>query len=198
MGEKAANALGPITAGVGAGAGIIQGIMAKKQQRDAEAAAERSLDAAKQQIEVNRLEALRVPTEVYERAFENTVAMQNQSLAALTEADPRALAAGVGKLQGVATQQDAQTRDAMAQALYDREKMVAARQTEIDQNLAGLDLQAAAGAQEAASQAQQIAAQGFSGAIASVGQAGQQMFENSALYKKNKGLEEQLKAAGKQ
>lgn len=170
---------------LGMGASIIQGINANKDKRDAERAAEAALNEAKKKLSVNRLEGVQVPLSAYNEAFKTGVAQQQQALAALSESDPRALAAGVGKIQSASVEQDERTRQAMEQAVYNRDVMVANAQQKIDQNLAGISLEEAKGAQQAAMQAEQQAAAAFSGAVSAAGNIGQNIYESSALYGNN-------------
>jgi len=177
-----------ISAGVsaiGAGASFAQGAAQKRKQREAEKAAERAMGEARKKAEVNYLEGLQVPTEAYDRAFENSLASQQQALTSLQEADPRALAGGVGKVSAVGVQLDTEARVAMGQELYKNELLKAQAQEKVKQDLMTLDLGEAQGAQIAASQAQQQAAQSFTQGIQGVAQAGQTLYQGSALYGKN-------------
>ena len=167
---------------LGMGASIVQGIKASKEKRDAERAAEAALNEAKKILSVNRLEGVQVPLSAYNEAFKAGVAQQQQALTALSESDPRALAAGVGKIQGASADQAETTRQAMEQAIYDRDLKVAEAQKNIDENLAALSLEEAAGAQQAAMQSGQQAAAAFSGAVGAAGNIGQNIYETSALY----------------
>ena len=167
---------------LGMGLDIAQSIDAKKKQRDAERAAAESLAQAKSKIEVNRMEGLQVPLDAYEQAGREITAQQMQSLEGLREADARTLAAGVGKLGAVGAMATEKTRQQMADAIYQRDKMIADEQATIDRSLATINLQEAEGAQIAAAQREQMAAQAFSGAIKSLGAAGQTAYESSALY----------------
>jgi len=188
-------ALGPIGAGLqvlGAGFQIAQAIDAKKKQRDAERAAKVALSQAKSKLAVNRLEGVQLPLDAYEAAMRETTAQQMQSLEGLREADARSLAAGVGKLQMAGDVATERTRRQMEQAITQREEAIAKEQSRIDQTLATLDLQEAAGAQEAAAQREEQFARGLSGGIAGLGSAVQTLYADSDLYQ---GRENELKAA---
>lgn len=167
---------------LGAGASIIQGIQAKRAQREAEAQAQRALDSAKQKLSVNRMEGLEVPLDAYELAERGLTAQQMQGIQALSESDPRSLAAGVGRSQMAAQEGQEALRQRMAQDIYNRDKLVADEQSRIDRTLGNINLQEAEGAQLAAMQREQMAAAGFTGAINSLGNVGQTLYENSALY----------------
>ena len=178
---------------IGMGFSIAQGIDAKKKQRDAERAADELLSQAKQKLEVNRMEGIQVPLDAYEQAMRETTAQQMQSLEGLREADSRTLAAGVGKLGAVGAMATEKTRQQMADAIYARDKMVANEQATIDRSLAGIDLEGAQGAQLAAAQREQMAAQAFTGAFQQGAGALQTLAESQGLY--GSGRQAELDAA---
>lgn len=178
---------------LGAGASIIQGIKARREQREAEAQAARALEAAKRTLAVNRMEGLQVPLEAYELTERGLTAQQMQSTQALAEADARSLAAGVGRSQLVAQQGQEEMRQQMAQDIYNRDKLIAQEQADIDRSLAAINLQEAEGAQIAAAQREQMAAQGLTGAISGLGSGLQTFYENTQLY--GSGRQDELKAA---
>ena len=62
---------GPAAALLSGGLAVMQMVNQEKQRKDAERAAERALDEARQKLAVNYYEALSVPTMAYERAFQN-------------------------------------------------------------------------------------------------------------------------------
>jgi hypothetical protein len=195
FGSKLIGALGPIGAGIqvlGAGFQIAQAIDAKKKQRDAERAAKVALSQAKSKLEVNRLEGVQLPLDAYEAAMRETTAQQMQSLEALREGDARSLAAGVGKLQMAGDIATEKTRRQMEQAITQREEAIAKEQSSIDQTLAGLDLQEAMGAQEAAAQREEQFALGLSSGVAGLGSAVQTLYGDSDLYQSR---QNELKAA---
>jgi hypothetical protein len=178
---------------LGMGLDIAQSIDAKKKQRDAERAAAESLAQAKSKIEVNRMEGLQVPLDAYEQAGREITAQQMQSLEGLREADARTLAAGVGKLGAVGAMATEKTRQQMADAIYQRDKMIADEQATIDRSLATINLQEAEGAQMAAAQREQMAAQALSGALTGLGGAAQTFYEGQSLY--GSGRQAELDAA---
>ena len=190
-------ALPIISAGLqvlGSGMDIIQGINAKKDQKDAERAAAEYLRQAKQQISVNRMEEVQVPLDAYGLQTQAMLAGQQQSIEALREGGQRALQGGLSKAQ-LATQAGfEQQRQAMGRDIYQRDLMIAKEQARIDQALANLDLQSAAGAQMAAAQREQMAAQSFSGAVQGLGSAAQGLYEASPLYSERQGQLDAAKA----
>tara|TARA_Y100001938_G_scaffold148887_1_gene233903 strand:+ start:984 stop:1733 length:750 start_codon:yes stop_codon:yes gene_type:complete len=95
---------------------------------------------ARKRAEVNYFEGLTLPMEAYEQAFENTLASSQTQVEALQEADPRALAAGIGRVGAIATQRDAQTRTTMAEDLFNLDKMKAQSRDAINQQLLAMDV----------------------------------------------------------
>jgi hypothetical protein len=180
------SAIGLGIAAIGTAASIAQAAAAKKKQREADRAAEEALNEAKKKLSVNRLEGIQVPLSAYNEAFKSGLAQQQQALTALAESDPRALAAGVGKVQAIGISQDEKTRQDMEKALYDRDIAVAQNQQQIDLNMAEVGLSEVKGAQAASLQAEQQAVAGITDAIQSAAGGVQNYYENTALYKKNK------------
>ena len=180
------SAIGLGIAAIGTAASIAQAAAAKKKQREADRAAEEALNEAKKKLSVNRLEGVQVPLSAYNEAFKSGLAQQQQALTSLAESDPRALAAGVGKVQAIGVSQDEKTRQDMEKALYDRDIAVAQNQQQIDTNMSRVSLSEVQGAQAASLQAEQQAVAGITGAIQSAAGGAQNYYENMALYKKNK------------
>jgi hypothetical protein len=178
--------LGPIGVGVqlfGAGMQIAQAAKARRAQRSAERAAEDKAAQARRELSVNRLEGLQIPTSAFEQAAQADIAMQQQALAGLAESDPRALAAGLGKVQAMGTQATETRRQAMEKSLFDYEKMVAAEQQRLDRAKASISLQEAAGAQEARAAAEEQYGQAMTGAIGAIGGAAQTAYQQTQLYR---------------
>ena len=110
---------------LGMGGDIIGGIRARKVQREAERQAQEALDQAKQRLEVNRQEGVQIPLDSYALAMRERTAQQMQALEGLREADPRALAAGAGKLSAAATAATEADRQRMQADIYKRDQMIA-------------------------------------------------------------------------
>ena len=106
---------------------------AKKAQKKADEDAARLMADARKRVDKDEFAGLTVPTEAYEAAFETTLAANQQQVQALAEGDPRALAAGIGRV-GAATNEAAQaTRREMGQDLFNVEKMKAQSRENIKQ-----------------------------------------------------------------
>ena len=111
-----------------------------KAARDAQKQQNKLREDARKRAEVNYFEGLTLPMEAYEQAFENTLASTQTQVEALQESDPRALAAGIGRVGAIATQRDAQTRTSMAEDLFKLDKMKAQSRDAINQQLLAMDV----------------------------------------------------------
>jgi len=181
--------LGPLGVGIqlfGAGMQIAQAAKAKRAQRSYERAAEDKLAAAKRQLSTNRLEGLQIPMTAFQQAAGVDLAMQQQALAGLAESDPRALAAGIGKVQAIGQRGTETRRQAMEKAMFDWEKLVAQNQQKIDQLQGSISLQEVAGAQEARKVAEEQFGQAMTGAVSSLGGALQTGYEQTQLYNRQR------------
>jgi hypothetical protein len=172
---------------VGIGTSLVQGAQAKREQKEAERQATVSLNQAKKQLSVNRLEGVSINTEAYDNALRNITAQQQQALAALSE-DPRALAAGVGKLQGASVNMTQELLDKQNQDLVDREMAIAKEDANIDKNLANISLAETEGAQAAAAEASRVAGISGTNVVEGLAGAGQKLYEESDLYKKKNSI----------
>jgi hypothetical protein len=164
---------GPIGMGVAAAANIglslVEASKQKELQRAADRQAEKSAAEQERLMSQNFFEALQVPMEAYDREFRETTAQQQQAMAALQEGDPRLLLGGVGKVQAIAAEQEAKTRDALGQDLFDLGKLQAQEAGQTADQLANLEGQRLAGAQEASAAAQMAKLQNQQRAISAGG-----------------------------
>jgi hypothetical protein len=168
--------------GISTGASIFQGIEARKDIRAANRAADDALAAAKRKLSIDRFAGLQIPMEAYQMAEDAQVRQQQQALTALTEAGPRALAAGIGKVDLTGLEATEQRRQKMAQDMFELDKLKATEATKRDVALSSLDLGVVQGAQNAALSAEQQAAAAFTGAAQTVAGAGMDLYKTSALY----------------
>lgn len=180
---------GPIGLGIqaiGAGFSIAEAIKQKRDQRDAERTAKELVEQAKSRLEVNRMEGLQVPLDSYDQAMREVTAQQMQSLEGLREADARTLAAGVGKLAAAGSDATELQRQAMEGAIFDRDKLIASEQSNIDRSIANVDIQSALGAQQMAADADAASAMNLKSAAQGLGGAFQSFAESQDLYKRQK------------
>jgi hypothetical protein len=172
-------------AAVGAIAGIASSVVGtvgsfaqankqKKLQKEAEAAAEKSMAAARKALGVNYFESLAVQKEKYELEREANLMQAAQATQALQEAGVRGVAGGVGRV-ALAQQKGQQAiRTAMGKEMSDLQKMTAQEESRLRDIGVQLDLAEAEGAQEAASRAEELKTQamkeGITGAMGVVQQ----------------------------
>jgi hypothetical protein len=140
-------------------------------QRAAERAAEQALIEQKRLQQQNFYEALRVPTEVYDRQFREGTAANAQAVNALAQ-DPRMLIGGIQGVQEATIEGQAKTREALADRLFNLDVMKAGASTQQADQLAQIAADEAQGAQIAAMAAekakiaqQQAVLQGIGGLI---------------------------------
>jgi len=138
----------------------------------ADRAAKEAVARAEQEQETEFLGALQVPTEAYNQALRETTAQQMQALSALTEAGPRELAGGVGRVNAVANNQANEVTNQLADRLYNLDLAQANEKGQNASDLAKLYSARAEGAQEA-SMAANLAEMGLKqGALSAFGTAG--------------------------
>lgn len=118
-------------------------------QRAAQRAAEQALEEQKRLQEQNFYEALRVPTEAYDRQFREGTAANAQAINALAQ-DPRMLLGGVQGVQEATIEGQAKAREALADRLYNLDVMKAGAATQQADELSKIAEQEAQGAQIAA------------------------------------------------
>ena len=144
----------------------------KKAQRQAEQDAEEAMKEARKKLEVNFYENLGIQKEPYELEREALLSQGAQAIQAGVESE-RGAAATAGRIQMAQQQAQAGIRSAMGQELTNLEKLSATEDARLAGLQSSLSLQELAGAQQAARDAQQLAAQateqGFKG-LASMGQ----------------------------
>ncbi len=144
---------------------------AADKQRAAERAAEQALIEQKRLQEQNFYEALRVPTEAYDRAFREGTAANAQAVEALSQ-DQRSLIGGIQGVQEATIEGQAKTREALADRLFNLDVMKAGAATQQADDLSKIAADEAQGAQIAAMAAekakiaqQQAGLQGVGGLI---------------------------------
>lgn len=181
MGQGAAGGLsgigaiagGPVGMGVAAAANIGMSLVEASKQKELQRAADRQAEksAAEQErlLSQNFFEGLQVPMQSYDREFRETTAQQQQAMSALQEGDPRLLLGGVGKVQAVAADQEAKTRDALGQDLFNIGKLQAQEAGQTADQLVMMEGQRLAGAQEASAAAQMAKLQAQQNAIGAGG-----------------------------
>lgn len=140
-------------------------------QRAAQRAAEQAAAEQKRLQEQNFYEALRVPTEAYDRAFREGTAANQQAIQALSQ-DPRMLLGGIQGVQEATIEGQAKSREALADRLYNLDVLKAQAATQQADDLSKIAAEEAQGAQIAAMAAekakiaqQQAGLQGIGGLV---------------------------------
>lgn len=137
------------------GASFAQAAKQKDLQRKAEYEAKKSMEDARRALEKNFYEGLSIPKEAYEISKEVLKTTGGMGIAAAQEADPRQLAATIGRVQeqGLAAAQ--QLGAQMEQAMYRLDVQKAQEAARLRDMGVTLDLAEVEGAQEAAALAEQ-------------------------------------------
>jgi hypothetical protein len=145
-----------IAAGVGAGTTLYGGAKsfsnankARKRGQAAEEAARKSVEEARRNIDINRMEQLSIAKEPYELMRDALLTQGATGLQAGVEGETRGAAATAGRLQMAQNLRQGEVRGEMGQRMDEINKLVAQEDKRIDQQLSGIALQEAAGAQQA-------------------------------------------------
>lgn len=185
MAAATAIALGA-TSVASAGASFAQAAKQQRQMREAEEAAAKYMDDARKKFSVNFAEQLQVPLEGYEMASDLNRQAVSQNIEALRESGQRAVLGGVAGLQQQAQAGAEQLRMAMQQDLYDRDKAIAAEESRLRDIQGEIDLGEAAGAQQAAADAQMMRAQSIQSGLGALASGATTLYEGSDLYGQSK------------
>jgi hypothetical protein len=181
------------TAVLGAGIGIASAGMsfaqAAKQNKAAEAARDEAAKAfaeAKKALDVNYYKGLSIQKEPYELEREALAQSGAQAMEAARETD-RGVAATAGRVQMAQNVGQRQIAGAMGQELQNLEMLTAQEESRLRDAKAQLELERAAGAQEAAAQAKQASAQAMSSGMTGLMAGVQSGAEAIPLYMKGQG-----------
>jgi len=174
-------ALTSIAAGVGIAASVGGAAMSfsqankqKKLQKEAEAEADKAMAEAEKKLSVNYMNALSVQKEPYELQREAMLAQGTQATDAAQESE-RGAAAGAGRVQMAQNEAQGAIRTDMGKELTDIERLKVAEESRLRDLLTQMKLGEVEGAQMAARNAQEMAAQattqGFEGLTSAATQA---------------------------
>lgn len=154
-----------VAAGIGAGTTLYGGAKsfseANKARKRGEAAQRdllKSMQEAKRRIDVNAYEQLSIPKEPYELMREAALVQGATGMQAGVEGETRGAAATAGRLQMAQQAQQAGIRSSMGEQMMAIDQLVAEDDARIQQQLAGIALTEAAGAQEAMRDAEEARA----------------------------------------
>ena len=161
-------------------------VMAEEDQKKrlAERAASELMEKASKKLDVNYYEQLNIEKEAYEVGRRNLLAQGVTATEALKEGDPRALAAGVGRVQ--LAQQAGQEKISLAQQQEQSQldKLVAGEESRLRDLQTQLDLQGAIGAQQASADAERASQMALQQGMAGVVAVGGQVAGMVDLYQK--------------
>jgi hypothetical protein len=170
-----------IAAGVGlAATGITTGMSfsqankQKKLQSQAEAEADKMMASARARLDVNYMDALSIQKEPYELQREAMISQGTQATDAAQESE-RGAAAGAGRVQMAQNEAQSGIRTAMGKELTEIERLKVAEEARLRDLNVQIDLDTVGGAELAARNAQEMAAQattqGFEGLTSAATQA---------------------------
>lgn len=166
-----------VAAGIGAGTTLYGGAKsfsdANKARKRGEAAQRdllKSMQEARRRIDVNAYEQLSIPKEPYELMREAALVQGATGMQAGVEGETRGAAATAGRLQMAQQAQQAGIRTAMGEQMMAIDKLVAQDDARIQQQLAGIAMEEAAGAQAAIRDAEEDRAEAITQGVTSLGQ----------------------------
>jgi len=139
---------------IGAGLSYAQSAKQNKLMKDAEKSAQKAISDAKDFAGALAYEKVQVPLEAYELSQRELTAQQQQGVEALREVGARGILGGVGRVQAAVTSAQQGIQDKMANALFERDKLIAKDEARSFDDLADIAKLEATGAQAAAAQAQ--------------------------------------------
>lgn len=160
---------------------------AAKQSKAADAAqqaASEAAAAAEAEYQKEFMGGVKLPMEAYQQAGREGTAQQMQSLQALQEADTRSLAAGVGKVQAEATNQQAGVTEQMRKDMLSLESAQAEEKMANRDQIAKMNQDRVIGAQTASANAEAARANALASAVSSVGNLAGQASQAATLYDK--------------
>jgi len=137
---------------------FVQANKQKKAQREAERDADEAMQQARKKLEVNFYDKLGIQKEPYELEREALLSQGAQAIQAGVESE-RGAAATAGRIQMAQQQGQAGIRTAMGQDLMNLEKLAAEEEARLAGLGYNLDLEEVKGAQQAARDAERLAAQ---------------------------------------
>lgn len=186
-------ALTSIAAGIGIasslGGAAMSFTQANKQQKlqeEAEAEADKAMASARARLDVNYMNALSVQKEPYELQREAMLAQGTQATDAAQESE-RGAAAGAGRVQMAQNEAQGDIRTAMGKELTEIERLKVAEESRLRDLQTQLDLGEVEGAQMAARNAQEMAAQATTQGFEGLTSAATQVANLVPLYGYKKG-----------
>jgi hypothetical protein len=151
-----------VAAGIGAGTTLYGGAKsfsdankARKRGEAAQRAADKAIEEAKRRVDVNAYEQLSIAKEPYELMRDALLTQGAMGLQTGVEGETRGAAATAGRIQMAQNQQQAGIRAEQAQQMDELNRLVADEDKRRQQQLAGIAMEEAAGAQLAVRDAEE-------------------------------------------
>ena len=151
-----------VAAGIGAGTTLYGGAKsfsdaskARKRGEAAQRAADKAIEEARRRVDVNAYEQLSIAKEPYELMRDALLTAGATGLQAGVEGETRGAAATAGRIQMAQNQQQAGIRAEQAQQMDELNRLVADEDKRRQQQLAGIAMEEAAGAQLAVRDAEE-------------------------------------------
>lgn len=160
----------------------------RRLMREAETAADKAMQEARQKLEVNVYDKLAIQKEPYELQREAMLSQGAQALQAGVESE-RGAAATAGRVQMAAQEGQGAIRSAMGQDLQQLETLSAQEEGRLRDIGVQLDLEEVAGAQLAAANAQELAANATAQGMEGLTSLGSQLAEKAPLFERNRAAE---------
>jgi len=194
MGVATAVAIGGLAISAASSAvSFAQANKQKKLQKEAEADAAKAMEEARNKISINFYREMGIQKEPYELAREAEIS-QGQALIDAAQQGDRGVGAVAGALQMSQNASQAEIRTAMGKEQRDIQEMVLDEESRLRDVGAQLDLEEAAGAQQAAADAQMARAQFMTQGMESATSALQQGLGLLPLYSGGKVSQKDLDA----
>ena len=169
-----------VAAGIGAGTTLYGGAKsfsdagkARKRGDAAQRAADKAIEEAKKRVDVNVYEQLSIAKEPYELMREAQLVQGAMGLQTAVEGSSRGAAATAGRVQMAQGQQQAAIRAEQAQQMDELNKLVAKEDARRQQQLAGIAMDEAAGAQLAVRDAEEDRAKYITQGVGTLGSIAQ-------------------------
>jgi hypothetical protein len=171
-----------MTAAVGSSAmSFVQAGKQKKAQRQAEADADRAMQAARQKLEVNYYDTLSIQKEPYELQREALLSQGALAVQAGVESE-RGAAATAGRIQMSMNDAQSGVRSLMGQELSDLAKASAQEESRLRDVGTQLDLEEVAGQQLKAANTEELSARSLKQGMEGLTSFGKQLYKAAPLF----------------
>ena len=174
---------------IGAATGLASMGMSFKQASDAAemeaeglAATDKLMEEARKKAEIDYAQTLNVPLSAFGKEFDQNTANQNAIIQSLQEGDARNLAAGVGRVNVGTTDANENTRNALADRMYDLDKYQAEAKQTINNDQKDMLVGAAADKSQMSRDAAQAKTSAMQGAFQGLGQVAGSVASLAPLY----------------